>query len=164
MLTSTNNIVLPLSRPERAMNGASALTLGLASTLALISIYFAAVSFISGWDFALGQFRQYWYFIVSLAAGFGIQVGLYVRLKKAVAAHAAKLSGTVVATTGTTSTVAMISCCAHYLATALPILGINGFLSAVGQYQIELFWLGLASNLIGIGYVGRKLSIVMKHL
>jgi Cu+-exporting ATPase len=53
----------------------------------------------------------------------------------------------------------MVSCCAHYLTNILPILGVTGFLAVVAEYQIELFWLGLAFNAAGILYVA---SMVIK--
>lgn len=120
----------------------------------LLAIYFAVVSMISGMDFALEQFTKFWYFIVPLALGFGIQVGLYAYLKQLVGQHGA--SGTVVAVSGTTSTAAMVSCCAHYLVNILPVLGVTGFLTIVAEYQIELFWLGLTFNAAGILYIVPK--------
>lgn len=57
---------------------------------------------------------------------------------------------------GATSTAAMISCCAHYLSNIVPVLGAAGLIALVGQYQIELFWFGLASNAAGILYVGTR--------
>ena len=44
----------------------------------------------------------------------------------------------------------------EYLPLALILVTI--FLSVVGQYQIELFWLGLVSNAAGIVYIGGKLK------
>ncbi|MBI5438140.1 MAG: hypothetical protein HY936_04205, partial [Nitrosomonadales bacterium] len=55
----------------------------------LLAIYFGVVSLISGMDFALGQFATFWYFIVLLALGFGVQVGLYTYLKNLVGQHGA---------------------------------------------------------------------------
>ncbi|MEQ1589313.1 MAG: hypothetical protein ABL902_03055 [Gallionella sp.] len=120
----------------------------------LLAIYFGVVSLISGMDFALEQFAKYWYFVLPLALGFGVQVGLYTYLKNLVGQHGA--SGKVVAVSGTTSTAAMVSCCAHYLTNILPILGVTGFLAVVAEYQIELFWLGLAFNAAGIAYILSK--------
>ena len=51
------------------------------------------------------------------------------------------------------TTAAMISCCAHYLVTILPILGVTGILTVVAAYQVQFFWVGLAFNLFGIYYV-----------
>lgn len=133
------------------------LQFGIGAFVFLLAIYFGVVSLISGRDFALEQFVTFWYFIVLLASGFGIQVGLYTYLRNLVGQHAA--SGKVVAVSGTTSTAAMVSCCAHYLTNILPILGVTGFLTVVAEYQVELFWLGLAFNAAGILYVA---SMVIK--
>lgn len=130
------------------------LQFGAGALVLLLAIYFGVVSLISGMSFALEQFVKFWYFIVPLALGFGIQVGLYTYLKNLVGQHGA--SGKVVAVSGTTSTAAMVSCCAHYLANILPILGVTGFLTIVAEYQVELFWLGLAFNAFGILYVASK--------
>jgi Cu+-exporting ATPase len=102
----------------------------------------------------LDQFAQFWPFVIALAVGFGVQVGLYTFLRNAV--HAAHGSGKVVAVSGTTSGAAMVSCCAHYLVNLLPALGATGLITLVGQYQVELFWFGLAANAAGIGYVGSR--------
>lgn len=126
---------------------------GLAFGLLLI-LYFGALTFVSGWPFAVSQFSQFWYYILPLAAGFGIQVGLFVRLRQIVGR--AKQSGAVVATSGTTSTAAMISCCAHYLANVAPLLGATGLVAFAAQFQVELFWVGLLFNSAGIVYIGDK--------
>ena len=52
----------------------------LASTI-LLGVYFAILTFVSGWVFAQEQFASYWYFIVSLTVGFGIQIALYQYIK-----------------------------------------------------------------------------------
>ena len=127
---------------------------GLTATILLLGVYFGLITLISGWSFALGQFSRFWYFIIALALGFGVQVGFYFYLKDAVRQLAAK---GIVAVSGTTSTVAMVSCCAHYLANILPIIGIAGFLSIIGQYQVQLFWFGLVFNFAGIAYIGGKI-------
>lgn len=119
--------------------------------LILLVIYFGILTLISGWDYTFGQFLIFWYFIVSLAMGFGIQIGLYSYLKNAI--HHQQGSGKILAVSGSTSTAAMISCCSHYLLNLLPIIGISGLITLVAQYQIEIFWLGLVFNLAGIGYM-----------
>ena len=129
---------------------------GLLGAAALIGIYFVAVGLISDRNFAVSQFRQYWYFIISLALGFGLQVGLYSYLKKSIKNHNMAASGSGLAVTGTTSALAMISCCAHYLANIIPIIGIAGFVSIIAQYQVEFFWVGLLFNLFGIIYIASK--------
>jgi len=134
---------------------------GIGALVLLLAIYFAVVGLISGMDFAISEFVKFWYFIVPLALGFGFQVGLYTYLKNLVGQHGA--SGKVVAVSGTTSTAAMVSCCSHYLVNILPILGVTGFLTIVAEYQIELFWLGLAFNGAGILYVATMVIKVTKE-
>ena len=122
----------------------------------LLGIYFAILAAVSGWEFTLSQFVDFWYFIISLATGFGIQIGLYSYLRSAV--RSMDMSGKVVAVSGTTSTAAMISCCAHYLTNILPVVGAAGAVALVAQYQIELFWFGLAANLAGIMYMTTRVA------
>lgn len=133
---------------------------GVAGLSALMILYFSIVTLVSGWSQALDQFARFWYFIVGLAAGFGIQVGLYSYLRSA-ARRAA--SGNVVAVSGTTSTVAMVSCCSHYLVNILPIIGVSGAAAVIGQYQIELFWFGLIVNMAAILYIGRRTLDFLKN-
>jgi len=68
--------------------------------------------------------------VIALAAGFGIQAGLYAWLRLGMQA---RHGGKVVAVTGKISGVAMVSCCTHYLANLLPALGATGVVSLVGR-------------------------------
>ena len=122
---------------------------------ALLAVYFGALTLVSGWTFTVNQFSEFWYYIVPLALGFGIQIALFVRLRQVVSL--AKESGAVVAASGTTSTLAMISCCAHYLTNVAPVLGATGLVAFAAQFQVEFFWVGLLFNAAGIAYVGHKL-------
>lgn len=126
---------------------------GLLASVILLSFYFGVLTLVSGWQFTVEQFVEWWPYIVTLAIGFGIQVGLFVHLRRAV--HGAA-SGKVIVATGTTSGAAMVACCTHYLVNLLPVLGATGLVSFVGAYQVELFWFGIASNLLGIAYIGRR--------
>jgi len=128
----------------------------------LLAAYFAVLTLVSGWDFARTQFAAFWYFVVALALGFGIQIGLYSHLRR-IASHA-DAAGKVVTVSGATSTGAMISCCAHYLTNVLPVLGATGVVALLAQYQTQLFWVGLAFNLAGMLYVGRKVIEVSRHM
>lgn len=87
--------------------------------------------------------------------GFGIQLALFLRLREVVSR--AKDAGTVLAASGTTSTAAMVSCCAHYLVYVAPVIGATGLVTFAAQFQVELFWVGLAFNAAGIAHVGTKL-------
>ena len=132
---------------------ASSILKSLAAATMLVVVYFTIVSLVSGWDFTQGQFAKFWYYIVTLAIGFGIQVGLYSYLRNSIKGN---VSRRVMATTGATSTAAMISCCAHYLVNILPILGAVGIITIISQYQVQLFWVGLLFNFAGVVYMANK--------
>lgn len=135
---------------------------GTIATIILLAVYVSIVSLVSGWNFMLTQLQTYWYFVISLAIGFGIQVGLYSYLKNAISRT--NMSGRVLAVSGTTSTATMISCCAHYLVNLLPILGAVGIITVISQYQVQLFWVGLIFNLIGIIYMASRVYKFSKHI
>jgi len=127
---------------------------GAAAMLLLLAFYFIILTLVSGWSFTKIQFFQNWYWIIGLALGLGIQIGIFTYLR---ALHRSQVTGKIVAVSGTASTAAMISCCAHYLVNILPIIGISGLAAIVGQYQTEFFIIGAVSNLLGIVYLTNKL-------
>ncbi len=133
---------------------------GLLASLVLLLVYFSVLTFVSGFSFAKVQFLNYWYFIVSLSLGFGIQIALFTYLKNAVKDMGS--SGKVAAVSGATSTAAMISCCSHYLVNLLPIIGITGLVTIVSQYQVQLFYVGLFFNFLGIAYMLKRLNNFLK--
>ena len=128
----------------------------------LLSVYFGVLTLVSGWGFTLEQFADSWHYIVALAIGFGIQVGLYSFLRSI--ARQCDGAGKVAAVSGGTSAAAMISCCTHYLANMVPILGATGVVALVGQYQVELFWVGLAFNLGGVSYIAWRVVQASRHM
>lgn len=134
--------------------------IGAAAVLALLGVYFALLTLLSGRASAIEQFALFWPYIVALACGFGVQVGLYVYLRRLL--HGAHAHGKVVAVSGTASAAAMVSCCTHYLANLLPVLGAAGLVTLATQYQVELFWVGLAFNAAGVAYIGSKVALTRK--
>ena len=147
-----NTYAVPAARP--ALFGMLAFGL-------LIAVYFGALTLISGWQFTLGQFAEFWYYIVPLGAGFGMQVALYSRMRQLL--HQTQQARRVMAASGATSTAAMISCCAHYLVNIAPVLGATGLVTFAAQYQVQFFWVGLAFNAGGIIFIGNKLLKVTKE-
>jgi len=127
---------------------------GSSATLLLLGFYFFVLSLVSGWNFAQTQFAEFWFWVIALSIGFGVQIGLYTYLRNAM--RSPRAGGGVVAVSGTASTAAMISCCAHYLVNILPVLGASGLLVIIGQYQTEFFWIGAVFNLFGIAYIGNE--------
>ena len=146
---------------QDGMAAARSAAWGMFACAILIAVYFGLLTALSGWQFTVSQFRQFWYYIIPLSAGFGAQVALYVRLRELISrAHGTR---TVVAASGTTSTAAMISCCAHYLVNVAPVLGATGVVAFAAQFQVEFFWLGLLLNAAGIGYIGSRLINASKE-
>lgn len=135
--------------------------LGILALAVLFGVYFGLLTLVSGWEFTLEQFGLYWPYIVALAVGFGVQVGLFVYLRRLLSGSGAH--GKVVAVSGTASAAAMVSCCTHYLVNILPIIGAAGLVTLVAQYQVELFWVGLAFNAAGIAYIGSKVNAAAKE-
>lgn len=135
-------------------NTVRSIVCGILASGLLLLVYFAVLTAVSGWNFAQNQFFQFWYFVVSLAAGFGIQVGLYAYLRNLMKEKHGE--GGVLGVTGATSTAAMISCCTHYLANLLPVLGAVGIVTLATQYQTELFWVGILLNFGGIFYIAHR--------
>lgn len=107
-------------------------------------------------EIAIAQFNFYRPWILALAVGFGIQMGLYkmIRLK-----HMSSVGTKNVAkVTGTTSTATMVACCAHHAVDVLPIIGASALASFLGAYTKELFSVGIIFNLFGIGYMVKQLK------
>lgn len=130
------------------------LAMGTLAALTMLGVYFGVLTLVSGWDFTVSEFSRFWYFVIPLALGFGIQIGLYVYLRQKLSHHHA--GGKIVIASGATSTGAMLACCTHYVANILPVIGAAGAVALVAQYQIELFWVGLAFNLAGIVFIGSR--------
>ena len=147
-------------RRPRGSAAVATLMWGIVSTLLLLGFTYSVVAIFSGWEFALRQFRQFWYYIVALALGFGVQVGLYVYLRTVVN-HS---SPGALTASGATSTAAMVSCCAHHIVDVLPVLGVAGVLSGLGQYQRQLYWVALGFNMIGIIYTANRMIAMRRHL
>ena len=139
-----------------------AVAAGASAAIALLAVYFAVLGAVSGASFAVSQFAEFWPYVVTLAAGFGAQVGLYIHLRHLTTrlhqSHCA------IAVSGTTSAAAMLACCTHYLANVLPVLGAVGLVTFAAQYQVQLFWVGLAFNAAGLAFVGRHVYAASQAL
>ena len=133
---------------------------GTLASVLLLGVYFAVLSLVSGLGFAQNQFASFWYYVVSLAVGFGIQVGLFAHLRAALRQAQGKK---VLVVSGVTSTGAMLACCAHYLANIAPLIATAGIITFITQYQVEFFWIGLAFNIGGIIYMIWKIQQFKHH-
>lgn len=117
--------------------------------LLLLALFVGIVTLVGGFSEVIGQLSDYGVYIFILASGFGVQVGLYTHIKK---------SGRSLAVTGSTSGLAMVSCCSHYLVSFLPVLGLTGISTVVSAYQVEIFLAGILMNFLGILYLISKIE------
>lgn len=133
-----------------------AITNGFFASLGLFAFYFLILRLGNGsWVGAIEQFRSFWFWIVLLDFGFGVQIGLYSHLR----CRAKDAASTKMAATATgTSALGMVACCAHHLSDLLPLIGLSGAFLFLTKYQTWFIGLGLLSNLLNIIYITRRLG------
>lgn len=134
---------------------------GFAAGFSLLLIYFLILTLANSFSHSIEQFKEMWYWILILVAGFGIQAGLYAYIR--IVLKTRKESGTAatsVAAAGGISTTSMVACCAHHVTDVLPILGLSAAVVFLNQFQTLFIVVGVLSNLIGITLM---LRIIQKH-
>jgi hypothetical protein len=139
-MTGTRRILLPLGA-------------GLAGAVFLTSLYFGIVSWAESPQHALEFFWKDRWIIFPILLGFGVQMALYVILKKQLFVPVTSVgpSGALTGAGGTTSTLAMVACCAHHVSDVLPILGLTAAATFLAQYRTAFMLVGLGTTLVGIG-------------
>jgi len=129
--------------------------IGIVSMVGLFLFYVLTMKVLAGsWDAVWWQWRQLWYLMLPLIAGFGIQVGLFHYIKSLKRGVSAKM----MTANSATSTVGMIACCAHHAVDLAPILGLTTLTLWLTVYQKPLLAIGIISNLIGIFYMAKRLK------
>jgi hypothetical protein len=122
---------------------------GLVAATLLVGFYLGIITLAQDWAHARDQLGADRWFVGAISAGFGIQVGLFVYLR---ALHARSNPGAMAASSGT-STVAMLACCAHHLADALPLIGLSGAAVFLNDFKGPILWTGIVMNGLGIAYL-----------
>lgn len=128
------------------------LVMGLAGGIALTLLYFGIVSLVESPEHAIEFFWQDRWIVIPIIVGFGIQVALFTILKMRLfipVAHTGH-SGKLVGTSGATSALAMVACCAHHVTDVLPILGLTAAATFLAQYRTLFMVIGLGTTLVGI--------------
>lgn len=125
---------------------------GLLGASFLTGLYFGIVSWAESPEHALEFFWQDRWIVIPIILGFGIQVGLYTILKKRLFTPVASVgpSGMLTGAGGTTSTLAMVACCAHHVTDVLPILGLTAAATFLAQYRTTFMLVGLGTSIVGI--------------
>ncbi|MEK6947194.1 MAG: hypothetical protein AABX32_06320 [Nanoarchaeota archaeon] len=122
---------------------------GLLGSTSLLGFYLIVASLLGGFNFAVENFVQLWYWMIPLVVGFGVQIGLFFYVKDAMHAKAA---GQAAASTGISAT-SMVACCAHHIADIAPFLGITALGLFLTKYQSTFLLIGVLSNILGITYM-----------
>lgn len=148
--------------PQQASNvGARPFIIGGAATLGILGFYLGLITLTSDWYNAKAQFGDYRWWLLSLAVGLGLQVGLFVHLRAFMTRAHIKGATSSVAASGGMSTLSMALCCSHYVAALLPTIGLPFLSTAVAglaAYQVQFFMLGVASNIFGIIFMLRLMA------
>lgn len=144
----------PFARPLPI--GRRSVLAGVLAAAALLGVYLTIVSLAQGVEHAFEQLAADAPFVGLIAAGFGIQIALFVELRAVDRRHRAAAAVTA-AGTGT-SAAAMLACCAHHLVDLLPLLGLSAAAVFLNAYKTPLFLVGIAMNVIGIVVIARQLQ------
>jgi hypothetical protein len=137
---------------------------GLVAATFLMVVYFAIVSWAESPQHAITFFLEDRWIVGPMIIGFGVQVALYITLKlklflpvtniaKGNNHGVSQASTASVGASGTTSTVAMVACCAHHVSDVLPFLGLTAASTFLAEYRVVFMFTGLGMTFIGIGYM-----------
>jgi len=143
--------------PPRVNKRASVVA-GVVAAAAVVGFYLGLITLTSDWFNARAQFFDYRGWVLALAVGLGLQVGLFTHIRRVLAGLRIKGSAKGMAASGSVSGVAMALCCSHYLAAILPAIGLpflSGAVAGLAQYQTLFFLIGVVSNILGLAYMLR---------
>ena len=124
---------------------------GILAILTVVAINFLVLYSLNFPLMALNIIKRYFWLLILLIGGFGLQVGLFTYFK---GLNAISCSTTVAS--GGISGVSMILCCSHYLLNILPFLGAVVGISALtrlSNYTVYFLWFGVVSNIFGVGVI-----------
>jgi hypothetical protein len=125
---------------------------GLAGAVFLSALYFGIVSWAESPQHALELFWEERWIVIPIILGFGVQMALYTILRRRLFVPVMNTgsSGALTGASGTTSTLAMVACCAHHVTDVLPILGLTAAATFLANYQTAFMLVGLGTTLVGI--------------
>lgn len=148
-------------RPTRrriaaTVRGRPSAAVGAAASAVMILFYVVVVLGASrSVDHLADQVVTDWYLLLPIVAGFGVQVGLLVELRRRQRMHR-EVVATSAAGAGA-STVGMVACCAHHLADLLPLVGATAAATFLYAYRLPFMLVGVGLNAIAITVATRRL-------
>ena len=142
LMTNRKRILIPLGA-------------GVLGAAILTAVYFGIVSWAESPKHAIELFWKDRWIVIPIIVGFGIQAALYtiLKLRLYVPVSSTGPSGPMVGAGGTTSTMAMVACCAHHVTDVLPILGLTAAATFLAKYQLAFMGIGLGTTLSGITFM-----------
>jgi hypothetical protein len=125
---------------------------GLLGMIALSGLYFGIVSLAESPAHALELFWEDRWIVIPIILGFGIQLALYVTLKKRLFIPVTDIGpgGALTGAGGGVSATAMVACCAHHVADVLPLVGLTAAATFLAEYRLAFMILGLGTTVLGI--------------
>lgn len=131
---------------------------GVLAAAGMLAFYLGLVTVAESWQHAVSLLRGDLALVAPIIGGFGVQMGLFTRLRW----HAARSEGVAMGralpgASGGTSTAAMAACCAHHVADVLPVLGLSGAAVFLAEFRIPFMVVGLMTNVAGVAVLWHKL-------
>lgn len=128
--------------------------IGVTATLGLLALYGIVMTGFSGWQATVAQFQQLWWLMLPLVGSFGIQVHLFMKLRK----RQTQQMDASVAASGVSASAGMLACCAHHATDVLPFLGMSAASIFLTRYQIPILVISLGMNVAGVFFMIRRLQ------
>jgi len=131
---------------------------GLGGSLFLTGLYLGLVSWAESFQHAVEFMWEDRWIVLPIILGFGVQMALFVILKKRLFMPVDRIGpssvkntvGVMTGASGATSTIAMAACCAHHVTDVLPILGLTAAATFLAEYRTTFMLVGLGTTLVGI--------------
>lgn len=128
----------------------------------LLAFYFLTMGLLSrSLDGTLVQFKNLWPWMVAISLSFAAQVFLFLSLRKI---STGATNGRMIAASTTTSTLSMVTCCAHHAADFLPLLGFSALSLFLVDYQKPILSLSLGINIFGALFMLKRFFKVRADL
>ncbi len=116
---------------------------GIISSSILLIFYLGITTLAGSVNHTTWQIREYWYLLIPLIGGFGVQMSLFTILRQEAKTQRS------VAVSGGISAGSMIACCTHHVTDIVPFLGFTALTLSLTRYIPLFFLLGILSNFIG---------------
>lgn len=122
----------------------------------VVAVNFLVLFLLDFPEMALLQIKKYFWLLILLVLGFGVQIGMYTYLK-----HKEVLCSITTMASGGISGISMILCCSHYLINFLPFISLS-FAGFLLNYTFYILLFGVASNVFGIVFMLNKINSIKK--